>query len=61
MTEHINQTGSEGRLHGVWKWYYSDGTLGLREHYMHGKAHGLWERYRQAGTIYFKVYHITIK
>jgi antitoxin component YwqK of YwqJK toxin-antitoxin module len=58
MTEQINQYDSQGREHGVWEWYWSNGNLMWREHYLHGKKHGLWEGYRPTGTLAWKCqYH----
>jgi antitoxin component YwqK of YwqJK toxin-antitoxin module len=49
--ERINQHDAEGRPHGVWEHYRSDGTLQWRAHYHHGKGHGAWEDYRSDGTL----------
>jgi antitoxin component YwqK of YwqJK toxin-antitoxin module len=51
MKELINQRDAEGRPHGVWERYHSDGTLWWREHWHHGKRHGVWEWYRPDGTL----------
>jgi antitoxin component YwqK of YwqJK toxin-antitoxin module len=51
MKELINQRDAEGRLHGVWEDYYSNGTLSWRVHWHHGKQHGVWEWYWDNGTL----------
>ena len=51
MKERINQRDAEGRCHGVWEWYYSDGTLRWKEHWHHGKLHGVSEVYYSNGTL----------
>jgi antitoxin component YwqK of YwqJK toxin-antitoxin module len=56
MKELINQRDAEGRPHGVWEDYRSDGKLERREHYYHGKRHGDWEWYWRNGTLEWR-YH----
>ena len=51
MKELINQRDAEGRPHGVWEGYRSNGTLRWRTHYHHGKEHGLLEDYYSDGTL----------
>ncbi len=51
MKEQMNQRDAEGRRHGLWEDYRSDGTVQWRGHYHHGKQHGLWEWYRSDGTL----------
>ena len=48
----INQRDAEGRLHGLWKHYRSDGTLSWRVHWHHGKQHGVWEWYWDNGKLW---------
>jgi antitoxin component YwqK of YwqJK toxin-antitoxin module len=57
MKELINQRDAEGRPHGLWEDYYSDGTLGWRGHFHHGKWHGVWETYRSDGTLRRRVHY----
>ena len=47
----VNQRDAEGRHHGVWEGYYSNGTVQWRGHYHHGRVHGVWEWYRSDGTL----------
>jgi antitoxin component YwqK of YwqJK toxin-antitoxin module len=61
MTAQVNQYDSQNRPHGVWEWYWADGTLWQRAHYHHGKLHGIWEYYFTDGIPYFKKYFLTIK
>jgi antitoxin component YwqK of YwqJK toxin-antitoxin module len=56
MKERINQHDAEGRHHGAWEWYYSNGTLSWRGHYHHGKSHGVWEDYRSDGTLRWRAH-----
>ena len=51
MTGQINTRDSEGRRHGVWEHYWSNGTLWWREHYYQGKFHGICEHYHSDGTL----------
>jgi hypothetical protein len=51
MKELINQHDAEGRRHGIWESYYSDGTLWCREQYHHGRWHGVREWYWGNGTL----------
>ena len=51
MKELINQHDAEGRPHGLWEYYYPDGTLWWRAHWHHGKGHGVWEGYWHDGTL----------
>ena len=58
MKKLINQRDAEGRPHGVWEgYYYSDGTLGWREHYHHGKEHGVWEDYYRNGILWLRAHY----
>jgi len=61
MTETINQYDSQGRLHGVWELYWSDGTLWWRENWLHGKPHGLSEWCYSNDTLDKKRYYLNIK
>jgi antitoxin component YwqK of YwqJK toxin-antitoxin module len=62
MKELINQRDAEGRRHGLWEGYYSDGTLRWREHWHHGRPHGLWEGYWPDGTLGWRGnYHHGVK
>jgi antitoxin component YwqK of YwqJK toxin-antitoxin module len=61
MTAQVNQKDPQGRPHGVWEDYYTDGTLWWKCHFHHRKLHGLWEVYREDGTPYLKRYFLTIK
>ena len=54
MKKQINQLDSEGRHHGVWEDYYSNGTLSWRGHYHHGTLHGVWEGYYSDGTLWWR-------
>jgi antitoxin component YwqK of YwqJK toxin-antitoxin module len=58
MTALINQTDPEGRSHGVWEDYYTDGTLWWRTHYRHGKEHGVREGYCKDGTLVLREQHL---
>ena len=51
MTHTTNQKDPQGRLHGVWEDYLSDGTISCRGHWLHGTPHGVWEYYLSEGTI----------
>jgi antitoxin component YwqK of YwqJK toxin-antitoxin module len=51
MKFEINQLDSEGRPHGVWEYYYTNGTLWWRVHYHHDKQNGVWESYYEDGTL----------
>jgi antitoxin component YwqK of YwqJK toxin-antitoxin module len=56
MREQINQRDAEGRRHGVWEEYWSNGTLEWRVNYHHGKEHGVWEEYRSDGTLMWRAH-----
>jgi antitoxin component YwqK of YwqJK toxin-antitoxin module len=56
MKELINQHDAEGRSHGLWEGYRSDGTLWWRRHYHHGKLHGVWEWYYSNGTLEWRTH-----
>jgi antitoxin component YwqK of YwqJK toxin-antitoxin module len=53
----INQHDAEGRPHGVWEDYRSDGTPWRRAHYHHGRRHGVWECYRPDGKLAGRVHY----
>jgi len=57
MKKLINQHDLEGRRHGVWESYRSDGALMWRAHYHHGKMHGVCEWYYSDGTLGRKVHY----
>ena len=61
MTHTTNQKDPQGRPHGLWTYYHSDGHLWSRSHWLHGTPHGLWEWYRPNGTPYSKRYHLLIR
>ena len=61
MTAQVNQLDSQGEQHGVWEWYWGDGTLLWKGHYHHGKVDRLQEAYWTNGTPYLKEYHLNIK
>jgi antitoxin component YwqK of YwqJK toxin-antitoxin module len=50
MEKRVNQKDEQGRHHGVWERYRTDGTLHGRVHYHHGREHGVWEHYFIDGT-----------
>jgi antitoxin component YwqK of YwqJK toxin-antitoxin module len=60
MTRQVNQRDLEGKLHGVWEYYYRDGTV-WRCRFVHGKSIGLWENYYADGTSSWKDYYLSIK
>ena len=41
----INQRDEQGRPHGPWEVYWSDGQLWRKGEYKHGRNYGLWEYY----------------
>ena len=51
MKELLNQNDSEGRSHGLWEGYYSNGTLWWRVHFHHGREQGVSEWYHSDGTL----------
>ena len=57
----VSQKDSQGRVHGVWETYYTDGTLKRRDHFHHGTLHGVSEWYYTDGTIWQREYYINIK
>ena len=57
----INQYDSQGKKHGVWKYFYPNRTLWRRTHYHHGKAHGVQEFYWEDGTPLNKEYRLNIR
>ena len=61
MTHTTNQKDPQGRPHGVWELYHTDGTLWERGHWLHGVLHGLWGLYRTNGTPTSKRYHLNIR
>ena len=50
MKRLLNQNDAEGRSHGLWEGYHTNGTLWWRDHWHHGKLHGVSEWYRSDGT-----------
>jgi antitoxin component YwqK of YwqJK toxin-antitoxin module len=58
MTQQIIQYDSEGKPHGTWEDYYTDGTLWWRTHYHHGKEHGVREGYCKDGTLVLREQHL---
>jgi hypothetical protein len=61
MAGGVNRHDLEGRRHGVWEWYRSDGTLWCKYNYQNGTLRGVGGWYRSDGTPYFKKYILTIK
>jgi antitoxin component YwqK of YwqJK toxin-antitoxin module len=62
MTAPINQFDAQGRLHGIWKNYWPDGTLRWRGRYLHGRWDGLWKWYHLDNSIRgYKYYYLIIK
>jgi antitoxin component YwqK of YwqJK toxin-antitoxin module len=61
MTEQVNQRDTQGKPHGIWKYYYLDGTLWWKAHWHHGKVDRLQESYWTNGTPHLKEYHLNIK
>jgi antitoxin component YwqK of YwqJK toxin-antitoxin module len=52
--EQINQRDSQGRFHGLWKFYYTNDILRVRYDYHHGMLHGLSVGYRYDGSLWWK-------
>ncbi len=57
MEKRINQLDAEGRRHGVWEEYWSNGKLRWRGHYYHGEWHGVWEVYYLNGTLMWRKHY----
>ncbi len=44
-----------GKHHGTWKSYYSDGTIRVVAKFIEGKRNGLWEFYNTEGSLTHEV------
>jgi antitoxin component YwqK of YwqJK toxin-antitoxin module len=58
MTAPTNQLDPQGRRHGVWEDYWSDGTPNFKSHYLHGKLHRVTESYWADGTLERKGHYL---
>jgi len=54
----MNKRNKEGKLHGPWEDYYSNGKLSSKANYVNGKLHGLFEWYYSNGKIQEIGYYI---
>ena len=43
-----------GKMHGLWEYYYEDGQLWWKKNYKNGKLDGLWEHYYEDGQLKWK-------
>jgi len=50
----INQRDKNGKRHGLWEEYYSNGIISSKGEYKNGRQHGPWERYHSNGQLSFK-------
>jgi antitoxin component YwqK of YwqJK toxin-antitoxin module len=53
-TNDINQIDTEGKHHGPWKEYHTNGQFWYKGEYVHGKPHGPWKEYRSDGRVWYK-------
>jgi len=54
----MNQYNKQGKRHGLYEWYHSNGKLRYKAKYVNGKAHGLCEWYYSNGDIEEIEYHL---
>ena len=54
IKQDINQYNTNGKKHGYWEEYYSNGNLHYKGNYTNGKIHGYWEQYYYNGKLYYK-------
>ena len=52
-----NQYDEQGKRHGYWELYRTNGSLWYICNYVNGEVHGLWESYYSNGKIYYKEYY----
>jgi antitoxin component YwqK of YwqJK toxin-antitoxin module len=50
----INLFDENGKRHGYWEYYYSNGQLWYKGNFVNGKQHGYWESYYSSGQLYYK-------
>jgi antitoxin component YwqK of YwqJK toxin-antitoxin module len=49
--EKINRSDAENKKQGVWKWFYTDGTIQLEGVYKHGLKNGVFKYYDPKGNL----------
>ena len=54
----INQYNSQGNREGYWEWYFKNGQLMCKGHYVNGKEEGYWEWYYDNGQLSFKSHYV---
>ncbi|CAB4142315.1 MORN variant [uncultured Caudovirales phage] len=47
----------QGKKHGYWERYWSNGNLWEKGHYLNGEKHGYWESYHSNGELRKKEYY----
>jgi len=58
MMKNEKPTNKDGKPHGLWEYYYSNGQLYTKGKYINGNADGLWEYYHYNGKLEIKKYYI---
>jgi antitoxin component YwqK of YwqJK toxin-antitoxin module len=54
----INQYNDNGKKHGYWEVYHSNGNLIYKGNYINGKRIGYWEDYYSNGCLSHKQYFL---
>jgi len=54
----MNKYNKEGKRHGLYEWYHSNGKLRYKAKYVNGQPHGLCEWYYSNGDIEEIEYHL---
>lgn len=49
--ELINRHDNNGKKHGIWKYFYEDGTVRMEGNYKHGAEHGYFKEYDRGGNL----------
>ena len=53
----INLFDENGKRHGYWEEYYSNGQLDLKGNYVNGNKHGYFELYYSNGQLFYKGFY----
>jgi antitoxin component YwqK of YwqJK toxin-antitoxin module len=52
--KNITPYNENGKAHGYWEYYWSNGNLSHKGNYVDGIRHGLWEVYYDNGNLWSK-------
>ena len=53
MNKDITPRNKDGKPHGYWELYYSNGQLWYKGNYVNGEYDGLWEYYHNNGKVLY--------